>query len=539
MLSPFATTLTEYFNAGYPALAIDTHEEDRLLSELRALSERQWDYLVWSATRGWVDRDNRPVPQLGGAHDPVAALGAVRDQLIPQRTIAVFLDLHPWFAVTPDLTRAVRDALGSAKATNRPMLFCSPGWRPPLDLQKDVVLLDYPLPTREQFRALVHELLDANRQRAEAARRLGQRVEAPLTLPDDVMAAVLDAARGLTWNEAENAIALALIRHGDAPARLVDTIQREKTLAVRRQGVLQLIEPTETLDAVGGLDPLKAWLASQSYLLRHVEQALAWGFRADDLPKGMLLIGIPGTGKSLIARAVASAWGLPLLRMDMAGLLGSLVGQSETQTRQALLLAEAMAPAVLHIDEIEKALAGAQGAHDSGVMAHILGMMLTWLQERNLSPSGGHAPVFVVATANRIDLLPPEIYRPGRFDRTWFLDLGSAAERLDVLRIHVAKRRQRVDPQFLAELASDEHTRQFSPAELELLVKQACLAAFSEARALEPRDLLAAAHRITPYALSHEEHLRGLREFAQRWAEPANRAPATSDTRTLRRTLTS
>jgi SpoVK/Ycf46/Vps4 family AAA+-type ATPase len=252
----------------------------------------------------------------------------------------------------------------------------------------------------------------------------------------------------------------------------------------------------------------------------------------------MLLVGIPGTGKSLLARAVAGQWGLPLLRMDLSGLLGSLVGQSESQVRQAIQLASAMAPCVLHIDEIEKALAGADGAHDSGVMAHIVGLLLTWLQERTLGRDTAQAPVFVVATANRIDRLPPELYRPGRFDRTWFLDLGGPAERAQVLRIHLAKRRQRLPDDALEELSADPHTADFSPAELELAVQTACRRAFLEQRPVDPADLLAAIGGITPYARSHEALLGELRSFAKRWAESAQ-DPQTPPERLRTRTLTS
>lgn len=526
MPSAFARTLHDYLRAGYPALAVDTYEEERLLADLKTLRELGWSHVVYTVTRGWADADGHPIADLPGRGNPLEALGAVREGQTPRLAVAVFLDLHPYFAVDPQLVRATRDALDVAKATQRPMLFAGPCWQLPLELRKDVAFLDYPLPDRTQLLEVLTTLLEANRDRVERARRQGKTVEAVTSLPDALAAAILDSARGLTWNEAENAIALALIRDAAAPERMPDTVRREKTQAVRKSGLLELLEPAETLAEVGGLEPLKRWLGVQGHLLQHADRALAWGLTPADLPRGTLLVGIPGTGKSLVARAVAGQWRLPLLRLDLSAILGSLVGQSEHQLRQALQLAEAMAPAVLHVDELEKALAGSEARHDSGVMAHLLGMLLTWLQERSASGRGPRAPVFVVATANRVQLLPPELYRPGRFDRVWFLDLGGAAERAQVLAIHLAKRRQRVPPEALEALASDAHTAQWSPAELELCVQSACRRAFVDGRPLEPDDLFAAAAEITPYARSHQELLDDLRRFASRFAEPAQTAPA-------------
>ena len=304
--------------------------------------------------RGWVDADGRVLNQ--GQGDPLRAVQALAT--LPEKTVAVFFDLHPYLAQLPELVRAVRDAFPAAKATQRPLLFCSPEPTWPVEWEKDVAPLDYPLPSREALRGVLDELL----------------APAKVTLPPAVRDAMLEAARGLTWNEAENAFALALMRDRARIAAMPATVQAEKTALVRKSGLLDLLTPAETLDGVGGLAPLKAWIAGQGALLARAAEALAWGFAARDLPKGVLLLGVPGTGKSLLARAIAGSWGLPLLRLEMARILGSLVGQSEARTQSALRLAEAMAPCVLHVDEIEKTLAGAGAGHlDSGVSSRVVG----------------------------------------------------------------------------------------------------------------------------------------------------------------------
>jgi SpoVK/Ycf46/Vps4 family AAA+-type ATPase len=227
----------------------------------------------------------------------------------------------------------------------------------------------------------------------------------------------------------------------------------------------------------------------------------------------VLLLGVPGTGKSLLARAIAGSWGLPLLRLEMARVLGSLVGQSEARTQGALRLAEAMAPCVLHVDEIEKTLAGAGAGHlDSGVTSRVVGSLLTWLQERGLGPDGAPAPVFVVATANRVEQLPPELFRPGRFDQVFFLDLPEPSERAAVIEIHLRGRKQSL------------------PAELEQVVKAACLRAFQDGRRrVAPADLEAGRVSVTPLTESRAEEIAAIRAWARTRAQRANGPGAAAD----------
>jgi hypothetical protein len=509
MPNAFAETLRDYLRAGYPALAVVTHEEERLLGDLRSLRGAGWGFIAWTMSRGWVDADGKALNQ--GQGDPLRALQTLAS--IPEKTVAVFFDLHPYLAQVPELVRAVRDALPTAKATQRPLLFCSPDPTLPVEWEKDVALLDYPLPSRDALRGLLDELVEPAR----------------VTLLPAIREAMLEAARGLTWNEAENAFALALMRDRTRIAAMPATVQHEKTALVRKSGLLELLAPAATLEAVGGLAPLKAWVAGQGALLARAAEALAWGFAPRDLPKGVLLLGVPGTGKSLLARAIAGSWGLPLLRLEMARVLGSLVGQSEARAQGALRLAEAMAPCVLHVDEIEKTLAGAGAGHlDSGVTSRVVGSLLTWLQERGLGPDGAPAPVFVVATANRVEHLPPELFRPGRFDQAFFLDLPEPSERAAVLEIHLRGRKQSLPAEAVEAVAG--RTDGYSAAELEQVVKAACLRAFQDGRRrVASADLDAGRVSVTPLTESRAEEIAAIRAWARTRAQRANGPGAAAD----------
>ena len=436
-MTPFAETLAKYLRAGYPAISVATFEEERLLRDLSELRAMEWTFASWSSARGWRDASGQPMQNMGGATTAQAILNIGQ---LRKKTVAVFFDLHTQFTLEPDSLRAVRDALELAKSGLRPMLLCSPFSTVPTELQKDVALLDYPLPTPAQLRDLIPELLQAIK--SAASKRGANARPVPTSLGEDVITSMVTAARGLTWNEAENAFSLAIMTA--EPAQMASIVHREKTSLVRKQGLLELIEPRVTLADVGGLDPLKGWFLELGELIERAQAALAWGFLPEDLPKGVLLTGIPGTGKSLLAAAVAAQWGLPLLRLDMSLILDSRVGMSESQMRQALRLAEAMSPCLLHIDELDTAVAGA-GSDSTGVTTRIVGQLLTWLQDRGVITDGLPSPVFVLATTNHPDRLPAALMRPGRFDGRWFVDLPTRPERRAVASIHLSKRRQQID----------------------------------------------------------------------------------------------
>jgi SpoVK/Ycf46/Vps4 family AAA+-type ATPase len=301
----------------------------------------------------------------------------------------------------------------------------------PVELEKDICVVDFPLPDMATLERILNRQL-------EQLPRGG-------SLSPETREKLVKAALGLTQDEAEKVYRKAVVMHGRLSEAEVDIILSEKKQIIRRNGILEFIEEDESIDAVGGLEELKRWLLQRSEAF--TERARAYGLPA---PKGLLILGVPGCGKSLIAKTTARLWGLPLLRLDMGRVYdGSMVGKSEANLRSALRTAESLAPAILFIDELDKAFAGAAGSSDSdgGTSSRIFGSFLTWMQEKR-------APVFVLATANRVDRLPGEFLRKGRFDEIFFVDLPNINERMEIFRIHLQKRRRDISRFDLRQLAA-------------------------------------------------------------------------------------
>jgi SpoVK/Ycf46/Vps4 family AAA+-type ATPase len=334
--------------------------------------------------------------------------------------------------------------------------------------------------------------------------------------------AVIDAAMGLTADEAASCYAKSLVTLKRVDAFVV---AQEKKRVIARERVLTWIDPDPRgLDAVGGLDELKSWLTARKMAL--TKAARDYGLPA---PKGVLLVGVPGCGKSLSAKAIAAAWQIPLLRLDMGALRSKYVGESETNIRKALQVAETVSPCILWLDELEKALGGAtQGAADGGVSADALGAILLWLQERTV-------PVVVVATANNVDALPPELMRKGRFDEMFFVDLPTPVERAAIIRTTMQSFGR--DPDSLNSSKIAMATSGFSGAELAALVPDAMFVGFADgARPITTGDLLDAASAVVPMSKSQSERITKLRQWAAGRCRPAS-STATSKTETARGTL--
>jgi hypothetical protein len=401
--------LIRYARAGYAGLFCCTSEEVRAEAEVKAAAEALGRPLqAGSLTTGFVDTTSGTVRT---CPDPLAALEAVEaiegDCLVLLRDFAALLEERD-----PVLVRKLRDTLRHAKASGKLLLLLGV-WKPlPPELERELTRLDLALPGPD----LLGELLDQLFANAGIA-----------PPPPEIREAVVRAATGLTTMEAENAFALSLIESGAIQPSLV---AREKAHALKSGGLLEVIETTASLDAIGGLENLKAWLIQRGEAF--TERARTYGL---PVPKGMLVLGVPGTGKSLTAKATASVFGVPLLKLDAGRLFGGLVGQSEANVRSVIQTAEAISPCVLWIDEIEKGFGGAGGSGgstDGGTSARVFGTMLNWLQDKT-------APVFVVATANDVSKLPPEMLRKGRWDELWFVDLPDTRERTAIWDLVIAK----------------------------------------------------------------------------------------------------
>ncbi len=497
----FVQELDTLVRARYPLVWLVTSEEQRLEGILGELATRHGKSLVgWSVTRGFR--------RLGGARtrppeevrEPVAALQAI--EKLTEPSLVVLEDFHA-FLGDPTVIRAMRDLAHALKSTYSTVLILSPVLSIPPELEKEVTVLDVPLPTAQDLLSLLREIVAVVRRDGKST------VE--LTVEDAEH--LVRAALGLTLSEAENAFAKAIASDGRLSRDDIKLVLEEKRQIIRKSGLLEYFSPDLSLTGVGGLEVLKGWLTRRGAAFS--EAARRFGLPE---PKGLLLLGVQGCGKSLTAKAIAASWHLPLLRLDMGRIFSGLVGSSEENLRRAIKVAESVAPVVLWVDEIEKGLSGlgSSGSVDGGVTARVFGTLLTWLQEKT-------APVFVVATANRIDMLPPELLRKGRFDEIFFIDLPAAQERQEILRIHVANRRRDPARYDLPGLA--RQSAGFSGSELEQLVVAALHEAFAEGGELEQRHLLRAAAEARPLSITMREEITRLRDWAATRTRPAS-APA-------------
>lgn len=350
----------------------------------------------------------------------------------------------------------------------------------------------YPLPRKADFTGVIERI-------ARGAKLTAPDAVYANGIPAAVMDKMADAALGLTVAEAENAMALAAIE-----TRTLDPgiVAREKMQAIRKSGLLEIWDNLGTLDEVGGLQNLKRWLKQRQRAF--TPEAVAYQLPT---PKGVLIVGLPGTGKSLIAKACAATWDRPLLRLDAGRIFGGLVGESERNLREIIRLAEAVSPVCLLIDEIEKAFSsGADGSSDGGTSARVFGALLTWMEEKT-------APVFVVATANEVSALPPELLRKGRFDELWWSDLPDSVSRQEILKIHLKKRGR--DPKKFDLQAISKKTMNFSGAELESVVVSALFDAFDEGVDITTAHLIEAAKNTRTLAETAKEKITRLREWAK------------------------
>jgi AAA+ superfamily predicted ATPase len=503
----FVQELDTLIRARYPLVYLVSPEEQRLEAVLAKLAEEHGKALLgWSITRGFQRLDGgKGVPEgkepREPVKDPVAALAQV--EKLSEPTLVVLKDFHPYLA-DPAVVRAVRDLAHALKATYTTVILLSPTLVIPPEIEKEVSVLDVPLPTYRDLLELLKEIVDVVRR--------NNRAKVELTRDDADQ--LVQAALGLTLAEAESAFAKAIANDGRLSREDVSLVLEEKRQVIRKSGLLEYFAADQSLAQVGGLQSLKTWLTRRGAAFS--ESARAFGLPE---PKGLLLLGVQGCGKSLTAKAVAGQWRLPLLRLDMGRIFSGLVGSSEENLRRAIRVAESVAPVVLWVDEIEKGLSGSQssGMSDGGVSARVFGALLTWLQEKT-------APVFVVATANRIDALPPELLRKGRFDEIFFIDLPSPAERREILEIHVRRRNR--DPAAFDLAALAAQAEGFSGAELEAVLVSALYDAFAEGGELAQRHLARAVAESLPLSVTMREEIAALRGWAATRTRPASAPPA-------------
>jgi adenylate kinase family enzyme len=499
----FAQEIETLIRARYPILYILSSEESRVQALLGVIAQkRQKRIFEWSVTTGLVPTGTSIQSQKHRASptkDPLVALDQVIDQVEP--AIFVFKDFHPFLGKSNfGVVRKLKEIALQFKNSQKTIIIISTVQEIPAELEKEITLLVHPLPDLEELSALLDRIGEDVRQFPNVNVELGVRDRERL----------LQAALGLTLGEAENVFARIIVKGGKLSGDHVNEVFAEKQQIIRKSGLLEYYASEENFSNVGGMAVLKSWLNKRA--LAFSDQARAFGLPA---PKGILLLGVQGCGKSLCAKAVASQWQLPLLRFDMGRMFGSYIGSSEENARKAIAVAESVAPAILWMDEIDKAFSGisSSGSADGGTTARVFGTFLTWLAEKQSS-------VFVVATANDISHLPPELLRKGRLDEIFFVDLPDAGERTEIFRIHL-NRRGRSPEQFdLAALAAQ--SANYSGAEIEQAVISGLFEAFSRGTELTTEHVLESLSQAVPLSRTMSEQITGLREWAEGRARNAS-----------------
>jgi hypothetical protein len=494
----FEAELDTLIRARYPLISLVSWEEQRMDELLHELAARHGKALLtWSVTRGLGRVGGaRMVPAFEGSRDPAEVLGQIGKLTEP--SLVVLKDFHPYLN-DAGVIRALRELAQQLKQTFTTVILLSPVLSIPVELEKELSVLDVPLPTYDDLEKLLREIVVLVLQ--------GKRARVELT-PQETEA-LIKAAQGLTLSEAENAFAKAIAQDGVLDGRDIALVLDEKRQVIRKSGLLEFVPVEEGLGNVGGLEGLKAWLGQRASAF--TDAARQFGLPA---PKGLLLLGVQGCGKSLTAKATAAEWSLPLLRLDMGRIFSGIVGSSEDNMRKAIRVAESVAPAVLWVDEIEKGLSGvaSSGSTDGGVTARVFSSLLTWLQEKT-------APVFVVATANRVEALPPELLRKGRFDEIFFIDLPSAEEREEILRIHLRHRGR--DPAGFDIVTLARAAEGFSGAELEQVVVAGLFDAFAAGEELSQEHLVYAIRATFPLSTTMGEDIERIRDWSKQRTRPA------------------
>ncbi len=492
--------------ARYPLVYVITWEEQRLLRHVTRIGSRLGKKVFeWSVTTGLVPAGTSIQSQKHKdttTQDPLVALDSVIEHVEP--ALYVFKDFHPFLkGQNMSVIRRLREVSGTMQNTYKTIVIVSPIFELPAELEKDLTVVDFDLPAEKDFAALLGRIIDEVKENPKLN----------VKMDGHTREQIVHALLGLTLTEAENVLAKTLVEHRSLGEKSLEVIHSEKRQIIRKSGLLEYYDAEEDLASVGGLDSLKGWLIKRS--VAFTDQARQFGLPS---PKGLLLLGVQGCGKSLMAKTISNTWRLPLLRFDVGKVFGSLVGSSEQNIRRAIKVAESVAPVVFWIDEIDKAFRGSRGSGantDSGTSARVFGTFLTWLSEKD-------KPVFVVATANDVSMLPPEMLRKGRFDEIFFVDLPAFTERREIFEIHLKKRR--IDPASFDIDALARVSAGYSGAEIEEAIISAMFDVFYEKQAMTTDRLLKSIGQTVPLSKTMSEDVDGLRK----WAEGRARS-ATSD----------
>lgn len=469
--------------ARYPLIYIPTCEEERVEAAIAEIAKKQGNrgIYVWDFVDGYQGNPN----DAGfGRRNPLQALELVEKIAASAPAIFILRDFHR-FLEDVAISRKLKNLARLLKSQPKNIVILSPRIAIPEELSEVITVLEFHLPTAPEIKAEVERLLAATGK----------------SLEGKILDEIVRSCQGLSMERIRRVLARAIATHGELLPEDVELVLEEKRQTIRQTQILEFYPATENISDIGGLDNLKDWLLRRGGAFS--ERARQYGLPH---PRGLLLVGIQGTGKSLMAKAIAHHWHLPLLRLDVGRLFAGLVGESESRTRQMIQLAEALAPCVLWIDEIDKAFSGLDGKADAGTSNRVFGTFITWLAEKI-------SPVFVVATANNIQTLPAEMLRKGRFDEIFFVGLPTQEERKAIFAVHLSRLRpHNLQNYDLDRLAYE--TPDFSGAEIEQSLIEAMHIGFSQNRDFTIDDILEAASQIVPLARTAQEQIQFLQEWA-------------------------
>lgn len=501
-MNSFSTDFSDYVLSGHTLLNVDTFEKDRAVSEIIEVAkdiERQ--VYVWSVAFGWKGVDGVDVCKVKPTAPVFEQLKAIFE--FPNDTICVLRDFggytdhktYPNYDVVIGFLDELRKIMSSVYQT---IVFVGPDFCTPKALLHDVTQIKFDLPDKDHISKRIDFVCDGVEKEDKSKFE-----------PDpEMLPQIIDACRGMTSQQTVDRVALALRKHKDLNEDAINTIVGEKASIIRTSGLLSYIEPPDGgLSNVGGYDAIKDHVLLDRPCFE--QEARDFGI---EFPKGLMLVGIPGCGKTLLSKVIASELGLPLISMDVGNLMNKYVGESEANLREAISMLESIAPCVLQLDEIEKGFGGA-GDTDGGASRRVFGSFIKWMNDKT-------SPVYMIATANQVESLPPEFCRKGRFDEIYGLDLPSLVERQEIFHIHLSKRGRESKLFILKELATK--TLGYTGADIEQVVKLGLKIAFSEGDLLESKHLFLAVEQIIPLSKTESERIQATREWCQNHAKPAN-----------------
>jgi len=486
----FNEELENLVKANIPAIQVVTYEWQRLYGFCVGVSQNNdLDLFTWSVVSGlkkWNKEENNFIEE-NDEKDPIDLLEWFK-KIDIKNSILVLEDFHPFLSNENfGIIRHIREICRIDESLRKTLILQTPFNLNVKEFEKEIPLLEIELPSEETLEAILESITNKlpydNKPDSEDIRD------------------IVSASKGLSIMEAEWTYRKIIAKKNRLTKYEIPLIVNEKEQIIKKSGVLEYFHPQGDFKEVGGMENLKDWLEKRGKAF--TKDAKDFGLVS---PKGVMLLGIPGCGKSLVSKTIANEWKLPLLKLDLGSVFGSLVGESESRMREALALSEAISPSILWIDEIEKGLSGMSSGGDGGTSAKVFGTLLTWMQEKKNE-------VFVIATANKIDDLPPELLRKGRFDEIFFVDLPSSSEREEIFKIHIEKKERDIDDYNLKTLA--EISNGFSGAEIEEAVNEALFIAYDNGREVETKDIETAIKATFPLSRTMSNTIKDLRDWAK------------------------